>query len=164
MTLCRMTCIHASVSRSPRGHGSVAPDKRHCHQWMSSLFCGFLLNPFIHDLFLWRASQEFVKTDLYPLFFVSPVCYLFDRVPVDNRPLLQSLPTINESCGRKTTAIKKTSHLILEMSMNEVFIWLSGPFQWPKKLLMARNFFWIFSENKPVRGLRENIIFPRWTG
>ena len=38
--------IHASVSRSPRGHGSVAPDKRHCRQWISSLFCGFLPNPY----------------------------------------------------------------------------------------------------------------------
>ena len=27
-----LTCIHASVSQSPRGHGSVAPVKRHCHQ------------------------------------------------------------------------------------------------------------------------------------
>ena len=63
--------IHASVSRSPRGHGSVAPDKRHCRQWMSSLFSGFLPNPFIHDLFLWRTSQEFVKTDLYPLSLMS---------------------------------------------------------------------------------------------
>ena len=46
-----MTCIHAGVSRSPREHASVPPDKRHCRQWMSSLFCGFLPNPFIHDLF-----------------------------------------------------------------------------------------------------------------
>ena len=38
--------VYTSVSRSPRGHGSVAPDKRHCRQWMSSLFCGFLPNPF----------------------------------------------------------------------------------------------------------------------
>ena len=30
-------------------------------------FCGFLPNPFIQDLCLWRTSQEFVKTDLYPL-------------------------------------------------------------------------------------------------
>ena len=74
VTLCRMTCIHANVSRSPRGHGSVAQDKRHCRQWMSSLFplfSGFLPNPFIHDLFLWRTSQEFIKTDLYPLSFMS---------------------------------------------------------------------------------------------
>ena len=41
-----MTCIHAGVSRSPREHASVPPDKRHCRQWMSSLFCGFLPNPF----------------------------------------------------------------------------------------------------------------------
>ena len=62
-----LTCIHAIVSRSPWVHGLVAPDKRHCQQWTSSLFCGFLPNPFIHDLFLWHTSQEFVKTDLYPL-------------------------------------------------------------------------------------------------
>ena len=30
-------------------------------------FCGFLPNPFIQDLCLWCTSQEFVKTDLYPL-------------------------------------------------------------------------------------------------
>ena len=72
-TLCGMMYmyIHASVSRSPRGHGLVAPDKRHCRQWMSSLFCWFLPNPFIQDLFLWRTSQEFVKMDLYPLSLMS---------------------------------------------------------------------------------------------
>ena len=41
-----------------------APDKRHCRQWMSSLFCGFLPNPFIHDLFCWSSRHKFVKTDL----------------------------------------------------------------------------------------------------
>ena len=34
----RLTCIHAIVSRSHWGHGWVAPDKRHCKQWTSSLF------------------------------------------------------------------------------------------------------------------------------
>ena len=56
-----MTCIHAGVSRSPREHASVPPDKRHCRQWMSSLFCGFLHNPFIHDLFCWSSRPKFVK-------------------------------------------------------------------------------------------------------
>ena len=69
--ICGMTCIHASVSRSPREHASVPPDKRHCRQRMSSLFCGFLPNPFIHDLFRWRSSHRFVKTDLYPLSLMS---------------------------------------------------------------------------------------------
>ena len=32
---------------------------------------GFLPNPFIQDLFLWRTSQEFVKTDLYPWSLIS---------------------------------------------------------------------------------------------
>ena len=34
---------------------------------------GFLPNPFIQDLFLWRTctSQEFVKTDLYPLSLIT---------------------------------------------------------------------------------------------
>ena len=59
-----MTCIHAGVSRSPREHASVPPDKRHCRQWMSSLFCGFLPNPFIHDLFCWSSRHKFVKTVL----------------------------------------------------------------------------------------------------
>ena len=61
---CWMTCIYAGVSRSPREHASVPPDKRHCRQWMSSLFCGFLSNPFIHDLFCWSSRHKFVKTDL----------------------------------------------------------------------------------------------------
>ena len=65
----RLTCIHAIVSRSPWGHGSVAPDKRHCQQ--SSLFCGLLSNPVIQELFLQRTSQEFVKTDLCPLSLIS---------------------------------------------------------------------------------------------
>ena len=59
-----MTCIHAGVSRSLKEHASVPPDKRHCRQWMSSLFCGFLPNPFIHDLFCWSSRHKFVKTDL----------------------------------------------------------------------------------------------------
>ena len=66
-----LTCIHAIISLSPWGHGSEAPDKKHCKQWTSSLFCGFLPNPFIQDLFLWRTSQEFVKTDWYPLSLIS---------------------------------------------------------------------------------------------
>ena len=45
VTLCGMMCAHASVSRSSRGHGSVAPDKRHSRQWMSSLFLDFCLIP-----------------------------------------------------------------------------------------------------------------------
>ena len=61
VTLCGMKWVH----------GSVAPDKRHCQRWMSSLFCGFLPHPFIQDPFLWRASQEFVKTDLYPWSLIS---------------------------------------------------------------------------------------------
>ena len=55
----------------PWVHGSVAPDKSHCQQWTSSLFCGFLPNPFIQDLLLWHTSQEFVKTDLYPWSLIS---------------------------------------------------------------------------------------------
>ena len=45
--------------------------------------------------------------------------------------------------------------------MNEAFIWLSGLcFIDQKKILMARNFFWIFTENKPVRGLRKKYNIP----
>ena len=45
--------------------------------------------------------------------------------------------------------------------MNEAFIWLSGlRFKNNNKLLMARNFFWIFTENKPVRGLRKKYNIP----
>ena len=55
------TCRCFSESEGTR-FGS--PDKRHCRQWMSSLFCGFLPNPFIHDLFCWSSRHKFVKTDL----------------------------------------------------------------------------------------------------
>ena len=163
--LCRMTCIHANVSRSPREHSSVAPDKRHCRQWMSSLFrlfCGFLPNPFIHDLFLWRTSQEFAKTDLYPLSLMSlryAVCSITDHC----FGACQQSSCAEERWPQK----KKNSHLILEMSMNEAFIWLSGLclvvrtlFHWQTKLLMTRNFFWIFTENKRVRGLRKKYNIP----
>ena len=114
----RLTCIHAIISRSPWGYGWVAPDKRHCKQWTSSLFCGFLPNHFIQDLCLWRTSQEFVK-----IFLWNAVCSTGHRSIIDCcfRACQRS-----SLCGRKTTAIKKTSHLILEMSMNEAFIWLSG--------------------------------------
>ena len=45
--------------------------------------------------------------------------------------------------------------------MNEAFIWLSGlRFIDPKKLLMARNLFLIFTENKPVWGLRKKYNIP----
>ena len=45
--------------------------------------------------------------------------------------------------------------------MNEVFIWLSGlRFIDQFLLLMARNFFKIFTENKPVRGLRTKYNIP----
>ena len=45
--------------------------------------------------------------------------------------------------------------------MNEAFIWLSGLcFIDQFFLLMARNFFQIFTENKPVRGLRKKYNIP----
>ena len=43
--VCLYLTTHKIVSQSPRKHASVPPDKRHCRQWMSSLFCGFLPNP-----------------------------------------------------------------------------------------------------------------------
>ena len=44
----------------PRTNGTANNERFHS-------FCAFLPNPFIQDLCLWRTSQEFVKTDLYPL-------------------------------------------------------------------------------------------------
>ena len=45
--------------------------------------------------------------------------------------------------------------------MNEAFIWLSRHrFIDNKKLLMARNIFWIFTQSKPVRGLRKKNNIP----
>ena len=49
--------------------------------------------------------------------------------------------------------------------MNEAFIWFSGlRFIDKKKLLMARNVFGIFTENKPVQGLQKkyNIPYVNW--
>ena len=126
-TLCGMTCMHASVSRSPMGHGLVAPDKRHCRQWMSSLFCGFLPYSFIHNLFLWRTSQEFVKTDLYPLSLMSlryAVCST-GRWLIIGR-CFGACQWSSCAALKKDDRNTKTSHLIFEMSMNEAFIWLSG--------------------------------------
>ena len=57
------TYMYKCFLESEGTRNSVAPEKRHCRQWMSSLF--------IHDLFLWRTTQEFVKTDLYPSFLTS---------------------------------------------------------------------------------------------
>ena len=95
VTLCRMTCIHASVSRSPRGHGSVAPDNRHCRQWMSSPICGFLPNALYLRPVPLTYQPRICKDGFISIVFdVSPVCCLFDRVRVDNRPLLRSLPMV----------------------------------------------------------------------
>ena len=44
----------------PRTNSTASNERVHS-------FCGFLPNPFIHDLCLWCTSQEFVKTDLHPL-------------------------------------------------------------------------------------------------
>ena len=46
-------------------------------------------------------------------------------IGADNRPVLQSFATLLV-VRKKDNHNKKTSHLILEMSMNEAFIWLSG--------------------------------------
>ena len=132
----RKPYIYAIVSRSPWVHGSVAPDKRHCQQWMSSLFCGFLPHPFIQDLFLWRTSQEFVKTDLHPLSLISLPMLSVWPVLVDNtcRPLCRSLPMVL-LCRRKTTVIKKTSHLILVNEKRHLFgcpDFVSSWFHWQK--------------------------------
>ena len=128
-------------------HGSVAPDKRHCRQWTSSLFqpfCGFLHNPFIHDLFLWRTSQEFVKTDLYPL---SLMCLRYAVCSTRRWSII----------GRN-----KKNKPFNSRNVNEwgIYLFVRTSFHWQTKLLMARNFFRIFTENKPVRGLRKKYNIP----
>ena len=71
---------------SPESEGiSVAPDKRHCRQWMSSLFY-----PWPVPLTL-PAKNLYNDGFIYIVFDISPVRYLFDRVPVDNWPLLRRL-------------------------------------------------------------------------
>ena len=57
---------------------------------------------------------------------------------------------------------QQTSHLILEMSMNEAFIWLSVSLT--DTFLMARNCFRIFTENNPVMGSGKNILNPTQRG
>ena len=52
---------------------------------------------------------------------------------------------------KKDDRNKNTSHLILEMSMNEAFIWLSG------HRFIDRE---IFTKNNPARGTGKNIICP----
>ena len=66
---------------------------------------------------------------------------------------------------KKDDRIKKTSHLILEKSMNEAFIWLSG-----LRFIDKQNYSWLeivskFSLKKNAyKGSGKNIIFPTWTG
>ena len=85
---------------------------------MSSLFCGFLPNPFIHD------QAQICKDGFISIVFdVSPECCLFDRVRADKSAGASELATV---VWKKDDRNKKTSHLILEMSMNKAFIWLSG--------------------------------------
>ena len=57
--------VHGVTVGWPRTNGTANNEQVHC-------FCWFLPNPFIEDLFFWRSSQGFVKTDLYPL----PRCLL----------------------------------------------------------------------------------------
>ena len=48
----RLTCLHAIVSRSPWGHGSVAPEKKALQAMKDFTLFGLLPNPFIQDQFL----------------------------------------------------------------------------------------------------------------
>ena len=98
----------------PRTKGTASNERVHS-------FCGFLPNPFIQDLCLWLF--EFVKTDLYPL---SRGLWSLSGMP-SVRPGTGLVVQKKDDCNNK-----KNSHLILEMSMNEAFIWLSG-LHWQKK-------------------------------
>ena len=77
------------------------------------------------------------------------------------------MPLRNSICSELATVLvvrkkddhnKKTSHLILKMSMNEAFIWLT------EKCLMARIFFRIFTENNPVMGYIKTFFIPEAKG
>ena len=59
--------VHAIISRSPWVTVGWPWTKGTANNKRVHSFCWFLPNPFIRDLFLWHTSQEFVKTDLYPL-------------------------------------------------------------------------------------------------
>ena len=89
--ICGMTCIQASVSQSLREHASVPLDNRHCCQWLSSLFCGFLPNP----LSMTCSSHKFVDGFVSIVFDVSSE--------------LATILVVKKKDDRN----KKTSHLIL---------------------------------------------------
>ncbi len=123
--------------RCPRTKGTAV------NEWVHSLV-DFCLIPYPWP-FCWHSSHKFVKTDLYPLSLMS----------LRNAVCLTRCRLINDrcfgTCGRKTSAIQKTSHLILEMSMNTAFLGVVlTSFHW-QKFLMPTNFFWIFTENNPAR-------------
>ena len=61
---------------------------------------------------------------------------------------------------------KKTSHLILEMSMNEAKRLFGCPdiVSLTDKCLMARNFYRIFTENNPVMGDSKTFGIPEAKG
>ena len=48
--------------------------------------------------------------------------------------------------------------------MNEAFIWLSGHRIIDREILMARNFFRIFTENNPVMGDSKTFCIPEAKG
>ena len=64
-------CTHASVSRSPREHASVPPRQKALPSMNEFTLLWIFASSIIHDLFRWRSSHKFVKTDLYPLFLMS---------------------------------------------------------------------------------------------
>ena len=116
------------------------------NEWVHS-FADFCLIPYPRPIPLTFQPQICKDGFISIVFDVSPECCLFDWVRAG-----------------KTTAIKKTSHLTLEMSMNEAFIWLSGHRFIDREILMARNISEFSHENNPARVTEENIICPKRRG
>ena len=105
-------------------------DKRHCKQWTSSLFLW---------IFAWSLYPRPVPLTYQPRIYKDRFISIVTRSlialwnAVCSTERWSIIGRCFGACQRSSCAeerwpqyLKKTSHLILEMSMNEAFIWLSG--------------------------------------
>ena len=109
-----MTCIQAGVSRSLREHGAPG-QKALLSKNEFTLLWIFAKSLYPQPVPLTFQPQICKDGFISIVFDISPECCLFDRVRADNLVV-----------RKKDDRNKKTSHLILKVSMNEAFIWLSG--------------------------------------
>ena len=119
-----MTCIHAGVSRSPREHASVPRTKGTAvSEWVHS-FVDFCLIPLSTT-----CSVEVPGTNLYRWIY-NPLSLMPLRNSVCSTGCGPIIDRCFGACNGTSCAEddhnKKARDLILKMSMNEAFIWLSG--------------------------------------